>query len=136
MSDGEPMLRAFVVASALLLGASAPAYTHNVCSMISRSERLKHIGDTITFAGEYASDFERALVLPDGCQWGVGVGTVAPEVASAIGTFQGRPSTSVHGIFTGNLVRSAPNSFEFYRDDGTRLNITRLIHPSPGRRKL
>ena len=81
------------------------------------------------------SDFERALVLPDGCRWGVGVGTVAPEAESTINSFQSKSSSTVHGIFTGNLVRNAPNGFEFYRDDGTRLNITRLIHPSPGKRK-
>jgi hypothetical protein len=122
--------------SALLLATSAQAGTHNACSITSRSERLKHIGETITFTGEYGSDIERALVLPDGCPWGVGVGTIAPEAEIALEAFQGKPTNTVHGAFTGTLVRGAPNGFEFYKDDGTRLNITRLADPSPGKRKL
>lgn len=123
-----------VLLGSLLLIATA-ADAHDVCHMISRGERLKHIGETITFAGEFGSDIERSVAWPDGCPWGVGVGKIAPDAEKIINAFQGHPAITVHGTFTGTLTRVGSNGFEFYKDDGMRLDIIRLARPSPGKRK-
>lgn len=81
-------------------------------------QRAKHIGETITIMGSYEGDFERQLIIPKGCDRGIGVGAAAPEIQSTLdqGPFD--------GVITGVLYREKPNIFQFHDDDGIRIRIT------------
>lgn len=134
------MYKLFAATLAVTLWGAANAAqdlsTTRICNLLSKLERGKHVGQTITFSGDYGSDIERAVAWPDGCRWGVGVRNISPEAGKGIDRFQGHPITTVHGIITGTLTRVRPNGFELYKDDGVRLDIIRLAHPGPGRHKL
>ena len=102
----------------------------DACNFLNNPERTKHAGETITFLGEYTSDhMERSVIRPAGCRSGIGVGTVDPvseKLIDRLDSFQG--GKGVRGQFTGTLVQVEPNGMTFFRDDGIRLNVSRLEH--------
>jgi hypothetical protein len=73
---------------------------------------------------------ERSLVLPNGCDRGIGLGNLSPEAQKALYSADDGddPLTErkVEAIFTGMLVQEEPNGFMFYKDDGVRLNISSI----------
>ncbi len=93
-----------------------------------KHEESHHIGETISFRGEYVSDgIERAIVTPAGCDSGFGIGTIAPELVSQMDShvLPGfYPALKIDAVFTGQLVQGTPNTAQFRLDDGVRLNIT------------
>lgn len=106
------------------------------CRFLSREERLKHLGETITFEGEYTSDhMERSVVGVVGCRSAIGVESMDPETQAAIDRLD-RPEdakkgfTGIRGQFTATLARKEPNSLLYFHDDGIRLDVHRLEHPA------
>jgi hypothetical protein len=91
--------------------------------------RSKHLGETITFVGKYQTDFiERSLIVPNGCDRGVGLGTVAPDADHLLdqATDPLKPDRRIDATFTGTLVQDKPNGLTFHNDDGVRINVSKV----------
>jgi hypothetical protein len=114
-------------ASSNVLSASA------VCRIAS--ERGKHIGETITFRGIYASDhIERSAIFFRNCVAGVrilriGIDNVSPSAEKQIDQADRPPWTldkHIYAIFTAKLVQSARNNFLYANDDGVRFDVIQV----------
>jgi hypothetical protein len=118
--------RNFVIV-ALLAFVAASAYKPK---FVCRSDWRIYMGETVTFAGEYMSDhIERSVVLPKGCDRGVGVGRLSPQAEKVLESADEPPyrfNRRIEAIFTGTLVQEEPNGFLFYKDNGVRLNISNI----------
>jgi hypothetical protein len=107
--------------------AKEPAYDYqSICRSISFKHRAESVGKVITIRGTYEADIERAIVIPDKCSGGVGVGAISPTAEKFLDHDKSEIIIEKRGIFTGVLVREKSNGFQFYRDDGIRFNISAI----------
>jgi hypothetical protein len=94
--------------------------------------RTKHIGESVTFLGEYMTDhLERSLVLIVGCDRGIGLGSMSPEAEKLIDAADPQPwsfDRHIRGVFTATLFQVQPNGMTFMNDDGVRLNVTSVTN--------
>ena len=91
--------------------------------------RTKHLGETITFYGEYLTDhIERSLILPNGCDRGIGLGQLSPDADKVLSSADNplKFERKIEATFTGTLVQDKPNGFTFLNDDGVRLDISHI----------
>ncbi len=114
----------------LMSGCAAPEVLSASAACKLLADKGRHVGETITFPGDYTSDhMERAVVWPTGCRWGIGVRATNNNVKKLIEPLDPPwGHNGVRGRFTGKLVQSARNGMLFFHDDGIRLNIIRLDH--------
>lgn len=128
------MRRAVLLVGCGLLVApacSAPKVLSAAAACKLLVDRVHHVGETITFPGDYTSDhIEREVISPTGCRWGIGVRSTDRNITRIIEQLD-RPESrkGVRARFTGKLVQVAPNGMLFFKDDGVRLNVTGLDHP-------
>lgn len=123
------LLAALIVTTASHPARAADAAKEATVCRIMHA-RTKNVGVTITFVGEYMTDYiERTLILPKGCDRGVGLGELAPEADKLIEQVANPLSPrdrKIEATFTGILVQGEPNGFTFHKDDGVRLNVTAI----------
>jgi hypothetical protein len=115
-------LLAFVAAQA---SAADLTKTTLVCRIMRAP--TKYVGLTITFAGRYLTDhIERSLILPRGCNSGIGLGELSPEAEKVLegANDPTKPDRRIDAIFNGTLVQEKPNNFEFHNDDGVQLSVS------------
>jgi hypothetical protein len=103
-----------------IVDAAPLSNRQSVCQMISPKYRMGNIGKTITVNGTYSADLERAILLPDKCKVGIGVGDISPSALKFLNRFPTDVITTVHASFTGKLALETPIPSQFYRDDGVR----------------
>ena len=128
------------LAAALVVAACSEARTltnAEACKVLSAPDRQHHLGETVTFRGEFTSDMERAVIRPVGCRYGVGLGSMDSQSADIVQKLappflvkRGKNigPTGVRATFTGTLILGAPNGMMFRQDDRVRLNVTRTEH--------
>ena len=124
-----------VLAFTAIAGMQAKSAGINFCKLISTSDVAKHVGETVSFAGIVYSDMERAVVVPDGCSRGIGLGReITPAADKALDAVKPPKGTSdflsaIHANLTGKITREKPSNSEFHNDDGIRISLTRVDHP-------
>ncbi len=112
-----------------LAAEPSPTPEQRACAVIQ--DGAKHIGETITFRGEYHTDhIERSLVKPLGCDRGIGLGGGSdPEVWKPIQAVESPvydPWRRIEATFTGTVVQRRANGMQYANDDGVRLRIDRI----------
>ena len=96
------------------------------CEVLHR--RSWHLGETLTFAGEYTADRRGgfALVRPLGCDQETGLSNIAPAARrqlDAANPAWAPPRRRVVGRFTARLVLAPRDGARFFDDDGVRLQL-------------
>jgi uncharacterized protein YecT (DUF1311 family) len=92
----------------------------------------RHIGETITFPGDYQTDRAAglALILPVGCDRAAGVAGMDAGAKRLIGEADPPPWPLPHrrllGVFTARLIQDAPDESVFDHDDGVRLEVAQI----------
>jgi hypothetical protein len=129
------IVRLNVFAAILILSCTAiqscAVYLSNpktVCSIMHA--RAKHLGETITFDGEYLTDnIERPLILPNGCDLSIIVGQISSDANKTLTSADRPPLKSgrkVEATFTGTLVQGQPNGLTYKYDDGVRIDLSSI----------
>src|SRR5579872_1845846 len=96
------------------------------CEVLRR--RGWHLGETLTFAGEYTVDRRGgfALVRPLGCDQETGLSGAAPAARRQLDAavpYWAPPHRRVVGRFTARLVLAPRDGARFFDDDGVRLQV-------------
>ena len=116
-----------LLCAAVQANAADLSNSKSVCKIIRA--RAKHVGETIIFHGEFRTDHvERSLILPKGCDRGIGLGQLSPDADKVLsGAYdRSKPNSKIEATFTGMLVKDEPNGFKFWNDDGVRLDISHI----------
>jgi|SRR5580698_4721316 hypothetical protein len=99
------------------------------CKLVHTAD--KHIGETITFRGEYVTDhIERSLIEPVGCDQGIGLGATSADADQALNAADPPPwsnSRRIYATFTAVISQEKPNDFQFLADKGVRLDVARVV---------
>jgi hypothetical protein len=107
-----------------LSAAPVPTAEQRACAVIK--EAGKHVGETISFHGEYLTDhIERSVVVPSGCSRGIGLGGYNREVWKPIDSVDSPwvPRRHIEATFIGTLIKQRANVAQFAADDGVRFKV-------------
>jgi hypothetical protein len=128
-------LAAMMCAATAIQAHAAPTMLTDEAACRLLFDERAHVGETITFTGDYSSDqIERAVVSPKGCAKGFGVGAIAEDAQKAMDprTAPGLyPARDIEAVITGVLVQVKPSGGQFFHDQGVRLNITSVSQVKP-----